>query len=1234
MQSLLRLTSATLVLIAVSLTTPVTAVRQQPPTDRVLPDFDVREGRPPQAASPEAQAEMRRAIDAGRPRVRVHPFTGAVQVLDRPGVSVPRTMAAPALRNVVASLAERLGLEDQDLASLTLLRDYVTRSNGIRTVAFAQNVDGVPVFDAAVTVHLDGSGEIVRITSSAGRTGGRQRDARVSAEQAAIAAAANIRPELTFVPTRVADATGAARFARGQFRRDLLASLTWLPVDGVLRLAWEVSVEPESDSEAYDVLIDVTTREVLLRRNQVHFAEGSGRIMQSAAMQALDPRRLDPMPTGQSGSACPPPGNYLVRSLNAPFRDPSSTLFDTGRLSGNNVHVFRHDTSTEGALGTFDGVKWNFDFPFNSDDSAETALFFALNFAHDFFYDLGFDEAAGNFQVDNFNRGGSGGDAIKGNARALGRNNANYRHTADGSSPTINMFLWDGGNCWADDVDLDGVPDIDGDYDFDIVLHEYHHGVSLRLNSRFTGVEAGAMGEGGGDFFAYSVNGDTVLAEYARPGGLRSVNAKTYADWTCPNGLTCEVHDNGEIWANVLWDLRERFRIDQVRGSESSGINEAHQLYIDSLKLSPPVPTMLDMRDTMLLDDGLRNPAGARSANFCRLWESFAIRGMGFAAVDTKDHGFNSVVADFTVPDGCLAPPSLPVVTVAVEAATATEVGPVSGAFRLTRNVVSGDPVTIQFAINGTALNGTDYTAVPLTATIPAGAPDVIVPIVPIDDGMIESNETVTLTMRSGGPYIIGTPSSGTVTIVSDDVAPDLTVSALTIPAQGAAGLVIQVTDTTKNSGTGAAPTSTTTFYLSSNSVLETADPAVGTRTVPPLAVGDSNTGTTSITLPDPLTPGAYTLFAKADGPAALAEINEFNNTRFWFIQIGADLVLTGLSSPATAGAGSTITISDTTKNQGLGGASASVTRFYLSADFSIDVNDVVLQSRSVPSLAGSTSSSGTTSVTIPANTPDGSYYVIAKADAADAVAESNETNNTRTVSLRIGPDLAVSSATAPTRVAAGSSIDVIETTQNIGTGNAAGSVTGFYLSTNALLDASDFPIGSRSVPALAPGATSLKTTTVTLPAVAPGTWYLLANADDGRTITETLETNNTRNITLLVGPDLNIATFTAPFSVSAGANVTLGYTVKNIGAADAGASVIRFYLSPDVLFSANDQLLGGRDVPALAANQISSGSTSIAIPGGISGTYYLFAVADGTSLVAEASEGNNTFLRVITITQ
>ena len=169
-------------------------------------------------------------------------------------------------------------------------------------------------------------------------------------------------------------------------------------------------------------MIDAGTGEVLLRRNSVHFAQGSGRVLQSGAMQALDPRRLDPAPIGQPGSECPPPTNHLVRSLNAPFRDPATTLFNTGRLSGNNAHVFRHDTSTEGALGSFDGTTWNFDFPFNSDDSAETVLFFALNFAHDFFYDLG-RRGCRHFSRTTSTRR-QRRRSVKGNARAFGRNNA------------------------------------------------------------------------------------------------------------------------------------------------------------------------------------------------------------------------------------------------------------------------------------------------------------------------------------------------------------------------------------------------------------------------------------------------------------------------------------------------------------------------------------------------------------------------------------------------------------------------------------------------------------------------------------------------------------------------------------------------------------------------------------------------------------------------------------------
>jgi len=1232
MPSALRLASATLLLTAIGLVTPVNAVRQQPAADRTLPDFDIREVRPPQSASPQAQAEIARATQDGPRRARVHPFTSGVRILEHPGVSVRPNAPAAALRNVVAALANRLGLDNTDLGSLELQRDYFTQSNGVRTVTFAQVVDGIPVHEALVTIHVDRSGDIVRVTSSAGRTSGR-RGGQIAVEQAVKAAATNIRPELPFAAARVGGAGDNAVFARGQFRRDLTASLTWLPVDGVLRLAWHVTVEPESDSELYDVLVDATTGEVLLRQNRVHFVGGTGRVMQSAAMNALDPRRLDPTPVGQPGTGCPPPSNYFVRSLNAPFRDPGTVLFDTGRLSGNNAHVFRVAPPDEGAMGTFDGTKWNFDFPFNSPDSAETALFFSLNFAHDFFYNLGFDEAAGNFQADNFNRGGKGGDPIKGNARANGRNNANYVNAADGTSPRINMFLWDANSCWGEDVDLDGFADVDGDYDFDIILHEYHHGVSLRLASSWSGPEAGAMGEGGGDFFAYSVDGNTLLAEYAFPGGLRTVNTRTYAEWSCTQGLFCDVHNNGELWANVLWDTRERFRADRVRGTEGSGINEVHQLYIDALKLAPPAPTMLDMRDAMLTDDGLRNPAGARSANFCRLWESFAGRGMGFAARDTADNGFNSVVADFSVPDGCVAPPSLPIVTVTVDTPTATEAGLVPAAFRLTRNVVSGEPITVQYSISGTALIGTDYVAVPLSATIPAGAADVVVPIVPIDDTAVEANETVSLRMRSGGPYIVGSPSSGTVTIVSDDVLPDLTVSSFTVPARGASGLAIQVTDTTLNQGTGTSPSSTTSFYVSSNSVLEATDPLVGTRMVPELVTGASSTGTTPITLPDGLAPGSYTLFAKADGPGALTESNEFNNTRLGFMQIGPDITITSLSGPAAAGAGSTILVSDTTANSGMGTASASVTRFYLSEDFNLDAGDVLLQGRNVPALDGGASSAASTSLTIPASTRDGAYYLIARADGTDAVAESSETNNTRIVLFRVGPDLVIAAATAPARAAAGVPIDVTETTQNSASGNAAASVTAIYLSANVLLDPADVRLGSRSVPALGANGSNARTTSVTLPAVGSGTWYLLVNADDERTVTETNETNNTRIITILVGPDLTVPSLTLPFSVAAGSTLLLGDSVKNIGASTAGASVIRFYLSANAVFDSGDTLLGERAVGVLGAGLTNGGTTSVTIPSGLSGTYYLFAIADGTNQVDEASESNNTFLRVVQIT-
>jgi uncharacterized repeat protein (TIGR01451 family) len=68
-------------------------------------------------------------------------------------------------------------------------------------------------------------------------------------------------------------------------------------------------------------------------------------------------------------------------------------------------------------------------------------LFYGVNFLHDWYYDAGFDEAAGNAQTDNFGRGGSGNDSIRAQVQDFsGFNNANMTTGADGVRPRMRMY--------------------------------------------------------------------------------------------------------------------------------------------------------------------------------------------------------------------------------------------------------------------------------------------------------------------------------------------------------------------------------------------------------------------------------------------------------------------------------------------------------------------------------------------------------------------------------------------------------------------------------------------------------------------------------------------------------------------------------------------------------------------------------------------------------------------------
>ena len=494
---------------------------------------------------------------------------------------------------------------------------------------------------------------------------------------------------------------------------------------------------------------------------------------------------------------------------------------------------------------------------------------------------------------------------------------------------------------------------------------------------------------------------------------------------------------------------------------------------------------------------------------------------------------------------------------------------------------------------------------------------------------------TYTVIVVADGPGVVAEAGETNNTwLLTLRVGPDMVVGSASGPTSAAPGVTLTYTDTTRNQGSGPAAGTTTRYYLSLDATLDPSDVALGSRLVPALAPGTSHTGSSTLTIPAATSSGSYWLLIKADAGDAVAETLETNNILTRQLQIGADLVVTTVTAPATVAAGAVVTLSDTTRNQGTVAAAASTTRYYLSLDVLLDGADTPLGGRAVPVLSSGTSSTGSVAVTIPASTVAGTYYVLAKADADGVAAETVESNNVALALLRIGADLAVSSLSGPGTASPGAAVIFTDTTTNRGAAGAPSSTTAYYLSANAAVDGGDTLVASRSVPALATGVSHTGSVTFTLPAGLPtGVYWILARANDGNTAVEADSTNNVLARQLLVGPDLVVASFTAPSVTAAAMVITLADAIRNQGGVAAGASTTAFYLSADPLLDASDPLLGTRTVPGLAAGETHSGTVVVVVPSGTpTGSYYLLARADSGGAVIESQEANNTYVRVIRI--
>jgi len=249
-------------------------------------------------------------------------------------------------------------------------------------------------------------------------------------------------------------------------------------------------------------------------------------------------------------------------------------------------------------------------------------------------------------------------------------------------------------------------------------------------------------------------------------------------------------------------------------------------------------------------------------------------------------------------------------------------------------------------------------------------------------------------------------------------VGPDLTPTAATpTPRKRAPGMNVSVATTVKNRGGQPAGAFDITVYLSTNATFEAGvDVPLRTRRVNSLAAGAKFTKSIVATIPADQPAGDYFLLVRADAGGEVAEADETNNERATVVVkvVPPDLATIKLTAtPSAIEAGMTVSVKQTVKNLAVpaGKAAATMSRLYLSTDVDLDGADEMLLDVPIPALAGGAAVSVTRSVPIPPETPAGTYYIIAAANAVSPIQENDPTGGANNI-LVLATPITVSAAT------------------------------------------------------------------------------------------------------------------------------------------------------------------------------------------------------------------------------
>ncbi len=169
--------------------------------------------------------------------------------------------------------------------------------------------------------------------------------------------------------------------------------------------------------------------------------------------------------------------------------------------------------------------------------------------------------------------------------------------------------------------------------------------------------------------------------------------------------------------------------------------------------------------------------------------------------------GTGYTIGTTTAITGSITNDDLPAITLAVAPGSVLEDGTTNLVYTFTRAGSTTTALTVKYNVGGTATFNTDYTqtsaatftATTGTITFAAGSSTATLTVDPTADTIIESDETVALTLATGTGYSIGTTTAVNGTITNDDFG---TLSTLSIvkttdgAETGAVGSVFTLTRT------------------------------------------------------------------------------------------------------------------------------------------------------------------------------------------------------------------------------------------------------------------------------------------------------------------------------------------------------------------------------------------------------------------------------------------------------